>query len=336
MPSCASIPSKRDPLDTKCDSFGLFRRYHAETLPSHDPEAEVQSSNISNSTMNHEEDQQVSKLLFKPYPNQNAFLLGEWYWNGGVQKSKEDFKRLINIICDQSFTPADIVNVPWDAVNESLGEPPANSEEMWFDEPNAGWRETAITLSIPLSRNAIKPGIQEFTFPPFRHRSIVSVLKEKMANEHDFRHFHLEPYELRWRRKGSADSEPTVRVYGELYTSPAFLETHEEIQMMNGEPECSLPRVLVGIVFGSDGTHLTSFGNASLWPCYMYFGNESKHRRCKPTHNLCNHIAYFQKVRLHDEHTQRSISNLFSSSYRPASKTLRHLCQVVKAPAKHS
>ncbi|KJA21682.1 hypothetical protein HYPSUDRAFT_111821, partial [Hypholoma sublateritium FD-334 SS-4] len=49
-------------------------------------------------------------------------------------------------------------------------------------------------------------------------------------------------------------------------------------------------------MFGSDATHLTSFGSASLWPCYMYFGNESKYRRCKPTYNLCNHIAYFQKL----------------------------------------
>ncbi|KJA18100.1 hypothetical protein HYPSUDRAFT_145489 [Hypholoma sublateritium FD-334 SS-4] len=49
-------------------------------------------------------------------------------------------------------------------------------------------------------------------------------------------------------------------------------------------------------MFGSDATHLTSFGSAALWPCYMYFGNESKYRRCKPTCNLCNHIAYFQKL----------------------------------------
>ncbi len=27
---------------------------------------------------------------------------------------------------------------------------------------------------------------------------------------------------------------------------------------------CSLPKVLVGLMFGSDGTHLTSFGDSSL------------------------------------------------------------------------
>ncbi len=92
------------------------------------------------------------------------------------------------------------------------------------------------------------------------------------------------------------ESEST-RVYGELYTSPAFLEAHEEIQTATGEPGCSLPRILIGLMFGSDSTHLTSFGSASLWPCYMYFGNESKYRRCKPSCQLCHHVAYFQKVR---------------------------------------
>jgi len=47
-------------------------------------------------------------------------------------------------------------------------------------------------------------------------------------------------------------------------------------------------------MFWSDATHLTAFGNTKLWPLYMFFGNESKYRRCKPSHHLCEHIAYFQ------------------------------------------
>ena len=116
-----------------------------------------------------------------------------------------------------------------------------------------------------------------------------------MANKKDFRHFHLEPYELRWRRKDMPEKE-SIRVHGELYGSPAFLEVHEEVQSSAGEPGCTLLRVIVGLMFGLDSTLLMSFGNASLWPCYMYFGNESKYRRCKPNCNLCNHIAYFHKV----------------------------------------
>jgi hypothetical protein len=49
-------------------------------------------------------------------------------------------------------------------------------------------------------------------------------------------------------------------------------------------------------MFWSDSTQLASFGDASLWPLYMFMGNESKYRRCKPSQHLCSHVAYFKKV----------------------------------------
>jgi hypothetical protein len=45
---------------------------------------------------------------FAPYPNENSFLLGDWYWNDGVQKSKHSFKQLVDIISSPSFRPADV------------------------------------------------------------------------------------------------------------------------------------------------------------------------------------------------------------------------------------
>ena len=51
----------------------------------------------------------------------------------------------------------------------------------------------------------------------------------------------------------------------------------------------------------SDSTHLTSFGNASLWPIYLYLGNQSKYTRGKPTSFARHHMAYIPKVFLfHD------------------------------------
>ena len=90
--------------------------------------------------------------------------------------------------------------------------------------------------------------------------------------------------------------QPPIRVQGELYTSPVFINAHRELQDSPGEPGCDLPRVIVAMMFWSDGTHLTSFGNAKLWPLYLYFGNDSKYRRCKPSCNLCDHVAYFQSA----------------------------------------
>jgi hypothetical protein len=192
----------------------------------------------------------------------------------------------------------DVTDVLWNSVNKRLGEC-LDSKDMWFDEPDAGWIEKKITLFIPFHNRAHNPGLQQYTFPPFYRRSIVSVLRERMATSHTSNTFTLSHMNY----DGGEQTCPTPNPpgYMENYThrppSWSFLEAHEEIQNSAAEPGCSLPRVLIGLMFGSDSTHLTSFGNASLWPCYMYFGNnESKYRRCKPTCSLCNHMAYFHKV----------------------------------------
>jgi len=272
------------------NAFGLFRQYKAVSFPSHDPELEGEVTDLSDVLSDHyEQDSRASAYL--PYPNENAFLLGEWFWDDCVQKSQESFKKLVNIVCRPEFRPDDVRDVPWDSINRVLGGP--SQSEEWLDEPDAGWMEMLITISVPFHRNTDNPGVQQYTVP-LHHRSIVAILKEKVANPNDFRHFHLEPFELRWQRDALGPS--SFRVYGELYTSPVFLNAHNEIQTSPREAGCLLQRVVVGLMFGSDSTQLTEFGSSSLWPCYLYFGNESKYRRCKPSNKLCNHVAYFQKV----------------------------------------
>ncbi|KAJ6457005.1 hypothetical protein C8R47DRAFT_1248481 [Mycena vitilis] len=43
-------------------------------------------------------------------------------------------------------------------------------------------------------------------------------------------------------------------------------------------------------------THLANFGTASLWPLYLFFGNQSKWVRGKPRAGACHHIAYMPKL----------------------------------------
>ncbi|KAJ2991082.1 hypothetical protein NUW54_g8290 [Trametes sanguinea] len=50
------------------------------------------------------------------------------------------------------------------------------------------------------------------------------------------------------------------------------------------------------LLFWSDATHLTSFGSASLWPIYMYFGSLSKYTRGMPTEFAAHHVAYIPSL----------------------------------------
>ena len=162
----------------------------------------------------------------------------------------------------------------------------------WIDA-DAGWNKTPINISVPFHNRTKNPGPKDYHVGDLYHRSLVSIIREKLSNMHDDKYFHYDPFELYWKK---TDSRDDIRVHGELYTSPAFLDAHREVQELPGEPGCDLPRVVVAMMFASDATHLTSFGTAKLWPAYLFMGNESKYRWCKPSCHLCNHVAYFQSV----------------------------------------
>ncbi|KAJ3510290.1 hypothetical protein NMY22_g16016 [Coprinellus aureogranulatus] len=122
-------------------------------------------------------------------------------------------------------------------------------------------------------------------------------------------HFHVVPSELRWKPRGGAAD---VRVYGDLYHSDEFLKAYREIQgLAPAQKDDDLPRYVVALMFASDETKLASFGNATVWPLYLLFGNESKYRRSKASLNLFEEMAYLQSIpdAFSDWYTQRSGKN---------------------------
>ena len=287
-------------LQSSRNVFGLFRKYSGEKFPSHDPEEELTLIDLRDvEQTSAQEDGVVTSISpspeqsYGPYPNESSFLLGEWYWNDGVQKSKRSFKNLVNIVSSPDFQPADVRDTNWDLIDERLGG--LEGELEWEDvEFDATWTCTPVEIRVPHHSRSANPGIQTYTFPNFYHRSIVAIIREKITNVQEFRHLHLDPFELHWQ-PGPVSTKP-VQVYGELYTSPAFIEAHQNLQDSPPEPSCTLPWHVIALMFASDTTHLTAFGDAKIWPLYMFFGNDSKYRRCKPSLHLCNHVAYFQKV----------------------------------------
>lgn len=294
--------------------FGLSRLY-TRAPPVHDPEQFVTLDDFVEpaklippldltpsfeSTISFESTEpEPGTKSFQPYPNKNSFLLGNWYWRDGVQKSQQSFNNLVDIISNPDFNAADIREVNWKKINASLTEPgpighssSLEQEAEWEDE-ESGWVKTPITIGVPFTQRAKNPGPKNYTISGFYHRSLTSVIKEKLGNKAECEHFHYEPFELYWHPKGG---KLEGRVYGELYSSPEFIKVHDELQESTREAECKLPKVVLALMFWSDTTHLTSFGKAQLWPLYMGFGNESKYRRCRPSLHLLNHVAYFEKV----------------------------------------
>jgi hypothetical protein len=75
-----------------------------------------------------------------------------------------------------------------------------------------------------------------------------------------------------------------------------WIEAHDNLQKQRNEPGCRLEKVIAGLMFWSDSTHLTSFGTAKVWPLYLYFANLSKYFRARPNSGACHHVAYIPYV----------------------------------------
>ena len=292
------VPKPRRIYQTQTNSFGLFRLYDKESIPVYDPEDtfnDVAMARPSASQGVVSSDQFLNtENTFYPYPNETSFRLGEWYWNQGALKSKDNFKRLLDVITSTSFRPDDIRNTKWKSIDHALGtlttgDNPGRSTE-WLGS-DVGWKRATVTMSVPFPRRSANPGPTNYRISDFHRRSLLSVIRERVLDPSDHHLFHYEPYELLWRH-----SNRDIKVYGELYTSKVFLDAHRKLLESPPEPGCTLPRRIIALMFWSDATQLTTFGNAKLWLLYVFFGNQTKYKRGQPSAKLCNHVAYFQTV----------------------------------------
>ncbi|KAG0703958.1 hypothetical protein DFH29DRAFT_998014 [Suillus ampliporus] len=259
----------RSMFRTPPNIFGLVRQYFSSTLPSHDPDEYVTLADLSFIPGSSPVDEVPnppaalgSDTQYHPYPNRSSFKLGDWYWNQGVQKSQRDFVKLVDILGDSTFSCDDVSSTHWKNINSQLGLNEYDEEDgVEWEDKDAGWQRTPVSINVPFSHTTDTPGPRVYQAADLYHRSLVSVIREKIANARDSKLFHYEPYELCWHPP-HLDAE--VPIYGDLYTCPAFHEAHSKLQELPREPGCDLPRVVAGLMFWSDATQLTSFGNAKL------------------------------------------------------------------------
>ena len=282
-------------LRTPQNLFGLVRQYYADKFPSIDPEEEVTLAQLSDYSITFAKDE----IGFFPFPNESSFCLGHWYWTGGVQKSLQSFKDLIGIVGHTDFDPDDVRQTKWDKINQILGDNVEEGQEGEWVDDDAGWKTTPVKIQVPFHKCMQSTGVHKYMAANLHHHSLIGVIKEHITDPRTASQFHMEPYKLLWQPREDC---PEVRLHGEIYTSNTFLEEHQTLQNSPREPGCNLPRVIVGCMIYSDQTHLTAFGDNHLWPAYLSFGNHTKYCRCKPSCNLCSHVAYLKMVHLFTPH----------------------------------
>lgn len=160
------------------------------------------------------------------------------------------------------------------------------------------WKTGSVKVRMPHMRKSKRPLSTEEQAPEFevtgiRYRSLVDLITSKIQDTPSDS-FHHTPFTEWWCPPGS--STP-VRIYGEAYSSNAAVKLFEGIKDVPPPPNHpNIADVVVLLMLGSDATHLASFGTASLWPIYVFFGNQSKYTASKPSECAAYHLAYIPKV----------------------------------------
>jgi hypothetical protein len=307
----ASLPASEAvwrAIRTTCNSFGLYREY--PDIPSHNPDNTLCLLNLVDNSPSIDEMKRSASVStplslqdpisnssssnaapFFPFKNSTIFGMMSWMWTGSSMKSIGEMKKLVDFIKSDDFKKDDLAAFD---IHSETTKFDNYLERPVSDNPQDGWRESEVIIQVPDGKIHSKDNIPTFKVPGLHHRSLVDVIKAAFSDVAS-NSFHYMPFKSFWKDPSTPESAPH-RVYDELYSSDAMIEAHTKLQQQPPEPGCTLERVVASLMLWSDSTHLANFGTASLWPLYLFFGNQSKWVRGKPKTGSCHHVAYIPKV----------------------------------------
>lgn len=217
-----------------------------------------------------------------------------------------DLNELVkNVILAPDFQQADLIgfgakkeNEVMDTYREHSSTDTADSDGTSSSPSPFEFDDTWIkgSVEIPLPCDGVQQE-SEADAPKFvvevYYRNLTEVIKSALS-EPVAERFHTFPFTAFW--KPSPD-EPPERVYSEIYTGDVWNHEYDKLRDAheNG-PNSALEAFIVDLMIWSDSMSLAQFGNAFLWPVYLYIVNHSKYARAKPTSFAAHHIAYLPKV----------------------------------------
>ena len=290
-------------VHTICNAFGMYREY--PNIPTHNPDDTLTLANLTETGAAPELGQETLPPIiiqviqqtpitsdsaseqYAPFANSSIHGIMNWMWSGSAMKSLEEVSKLVGFLKSADFKKEDIAG--FDIRRETA----LFDSTLESKTDNEGWHEVEVKIQVPDGLTHISDAeITLFSVPGLHYRSICSVIISTFEDASS-RCFHYTPFKNFW--KPTVDSAPQ-RIHDEIYSSDAMVKAHEDLQNLPPEPGCNLERVVASLMFWSDSTHLASFGNASLWPIYLFFGNQSKWLRGKPRCGACHHVAYIPKV----------------------------------------
>jgi Plavaka transposase len=315
-------------VKTQANEYGIHREYYG-SFPSYDPSEFSSLSDLCNSPalpgnlppptqlpwwlrFTSSVQSITQQTSFAPFLNATTFRLMRWFYSVSNTKSLRELNRLVkDVILADDFEKEDLEGFSAEREVKRIDSHQDDTSAIFAADD--GWITAPVPIHVPAKDYCHKSEEEApvFEVKGLQYRKIVEVVKSALQ-EPSAAQYHLSPFAEFWT---PSDHDPTERLYSEMYSSQAMIDEHKKI---NSHPSSddNLENFVIAIMLWSDSTHLASFGNASLWPIYMFIGNLSKYVRNKPSAFAAHHIAYIPKVRRRLTRMDCALTSFHSSGTR--------------------
>jgi hypothetical protein len=236
----------------------------------------------------------VNDSYFQPFKNPSSYLLMKWFYSGSNAKTLVELDWLVQeVLLKPDFDHAELVNFHTKRESQCIDVIKDKSLANSLFQAADRWYKINISLPVPFEciKHSSISQVPIFTMESLIYQHPLQVLLAALQDASPDE-FHLQPFKLYWQHNG--DPDDSEHLYSKLYNSDVLIEEHEHIRKAYETQEHET--VVAAMMFWSDLMHLANFGNASLYPIYLYLGNQTKYMQCKPSAVAAHHIAYIPKV----------------------------------------
>ena len=226
-----------------------------------------------------------------PFLNATVLWLLNWFYQGSTKTLAALQSLVNNVILHPDFHSSNLKNFSASRKSQWLEKlnsvPDSNLPYLKNDD----WKESLVKVPLPLAQtqHPTKDDAPMLEIK-FVHWDLCELIKsgiQDFANSHNF---HWHGFKQFWK---PSEGKPEQQVYGEVYTSDAFLEMESMLPHIEG---CTLEKAVIPLIVYSDSTHLSNFGTVSLWPIYIWFGSISKYIQLRTLSFSAHHLAYLPLV----------------------------------------
>lgn len=311
-------------IRTVANRFGLSRLY--KRRPIREPDPSIGLETVYTPTQSQRVAPPPKRTIHEiiaPHPNFTTFLFNHQFWLAGHKKTRNERAALRDVIVREDFKNEDLTGVNFDQLDKKLGSSTLDSEAPWVRESD-GWKKESISIGIPPLK---KPNQAErrqavaehqrvlrgdglpipaatrsdsafegvpLTVLDFWHKDLCAEIKHTFSSDEAARSFVYDPY-LMYHARPDTGNVPEP-VYSELFNSQTVVDEDIRIQHLPREADDDLPRAMAMLMWHSDVTHVTQFGDSKVWPGYLYFGNQTKYETSRPSCHGAHHVAFFPSV----------------------------------------